>query len=71
METLAKLRIRKPSRMLSGVTVVAVMTHPLPCPGRCIYCPGGPEYDAPKSYFGEEPALRRAKRNKFHPYRQV
>jgi len=63
--------VRKPSRMLSGVSVVAVMTHPLPCPGRCIYCPGGVEYNAPKSYFGEEPALRRARRNGFHPYRQV
>jgi len=63
--------VRKPSRMLSGVSVVAVMTHPLPCPGRCIYCPGGPEYRAPKSYFGEEPALRRARRSGFHPYTQV
>ncbi len=71
METILKLGVRKPSRMLSGVTVVAVMTHPLPCPGQCIYCPGGPGYNAPKSYFGEEPALRRARRNGFHPYRQV
>lgn len=63
--------VRKPSRMLSGVTVVAVMTHPLPCPGKCIYCPGGPGYNAPKSYLGDEPALRRARRNKFHPYLQV
>ncbi len=71
MEAILKLNVRKPSRMLSGVTVVAVMTHPLPCPGQCIYCPGGPGYNAPKSYFGEEPALRRARRNEFHPYKQV
>lgn len=71
MESVVRFNVRKPSRMLSGVTVVAVMTHPLPCPGQCIYCPGGPEYRAPKSYFGEEPALRRAKRNEFHPYKQV
>jgi len=71
MKAYATPKIRKPSRMLSGVSVVAVMTHPLPCPGRCAYCPGGVEYGTPKSYFGEEPALRRAKRNSFHPYRQV
>ncbi len=64
-------RIKKPSRMLSGVSVVAVMTHPLPCPGNCIYCPGGPGWNGPKSYFGNEPALRRARRFGFHPYRQV
>ncbi|MEM1675171.1 MAG: tRNA uridine(34) 5-carboxymethylaminomethyl modification radical SAM/GNAT enzyme Elp3 [Desulfurococcaceae archaeon] len=65
------INVRKPSRMLSGVTIVAVMTHPLPCPGKCIYCPGGVEHGTPKSYFGEEPALRRARRNDFHPYKQV
>lgn len=64
-------KIRKPSRMLSGVSVVAVMTHPIPCPFNCYYCPGGPQYNAPKSYFGNEPALRRARRNQFHPYKQV
>ncbi|WP_440059636.1 elongator complex protein 3 [Thermogladius sp. 4427co] len=65
------LEVRKPSRLMSGVTIVAVMTHPLPCPGSCIYCPGGPSFNAPKSYFGNEPALRRARRNNFHPYKQV
>ncbi len=64
-------RVRKPTRMLSGVTVVAVMTHPIPCPFNCAYCPGGPRYFAPKSYFGNEPALRRARRHGFHPYKQV
>ena len=64
-------RLKKPTRMLSGVTVIAVMTHPLPCPFNCIYCPGGPGWNAPKSYFGNEPALRRARRNEFHPYKQV
>jgi len=68
---LLKLDVRKPSRMLSGISVVAVMTHPLPCPGKCIYCPGGPGYNAPKSYFGNEPAVRRARRNGFHPFMQV
>lgn len=71
MRATLEFNVRKPSRMLSGVTVVAVMTHPLPCPGKCIYCPGGPEYNAPKSYLGGEPALRRARRSRFHPYLQV
>lgn len=69
--TTLNLGVRKPSRLMSGVSIVAVMTHPLPCPGACIYCPGGPSAGTPKSYFGNEPALRRARRNSFHPYKQV
>jgi len=63
---------KRPVRTLSGVTIVAVMTHPYPCPhGKCIYCPGGPEYNTPQSYIGEEPALMRAIHNRFDPYNQV
>jgi len=63
---------KRPVRTLSGVTVVAIMTHPYPCPhGKCIYCPGGPECNTPQSYIGEEPALMRAIYNKFDPYNQV
>lgn len=62
----------KPVRTVSGVAVVAVMTSPFPCPhGKCIYCPGGIEYGAPQSYIGDEPALMRAVRHNYHPYRQV
>ncbi|WP_198011705.1 elongator complex protein 3 [Desulfurococcus amylolyticus] len=71
MSAMLNIQVRKPSRMLSGITVVAVMTHPLPCPGECVYCPGGLGYNAPKSYFGNEPAVRRARRNQFHPFKQV
>jgi len=68
----SSLRIRKPTRMLSGVTVVAVMTAPFPCPhGKCAYCPGGPDYGTPQSYIGNEPALMRALRNRYDPYLQV
>ena len=64
--------VRKLTRMLSGVTVVAVMTAPFPCPhGKCAYCPGGPEFGTPQSYYGDEPALMRAMRNDFDPYEQV
>lgn len=63
---------KKPSRVLSGVTVVAVMTAPHPCPhGRCAYCPGGPDLGTPQSYFGEEPALMRAVSVNYDPYEQV
>ncbi|MFA6709944.1 MAG: tRNA uridine(34) 5-carboxymethylaminomethyl modification radical SAM/GNAT enzyme Elp3 [Candidatus Methanomethylophilaceae archaeon] len=64
--------IKKPVRTLSGVSVVAVMTSPYPCPhGKCTYCPGGVENDSPQSYTGKEPAARRAARNEFDPFRQV
>lgn len=65
-------RKKRPVRTLSGVTIVAIMTHPYPCPhGKCFYCPGGPEYKTPQSYIGEEPALMRAIQNNFDPYLQV
>ena len=63
---------RKPSRILSGVAPVAIMTKPYPCPhGKCIYCPGGPDQGTPQSYVGEEPALMRGLRVGFDPYLQV
>ena len=66
-----KLRL-KPTRSISGVNVVAVMTSPHECPhGRCVPCPGGPDNDSPQSYTGEEPAALRAGREGYDPYRQV
>ncbi|RLE57094.1 MAG: tRNA uridine(34) 5-carboxymethylaminomethyl modification radical SAM/GNAT enzyme Elp3 [Candidatus Methanomethylicota archaeon] len=63
---------RKPVRTISGVTVVAVMSKPLPCPhGRCAYCPGGPQFNTPQSYYGNEPALMRAQLCNYDPYEQV
>jgi elongator complex protein 3 len=51
---------RKPSRTLSGVAIVAIMTAPARCPhGRCTYCPGGVENASPQSYTGEEPSALR------------
>lgn len=64
----------KPSRTLSGVAPVAVMTSPAPCPhGKCLPCPGGPdhEYHSPQSYTGGEPAARRAFMHRFDPYTQT
>ncbi|MCL4324364.1 MAG: hypothetical protein M1144_02735, partial [Candidatus Thermoplasmatota archaeon] len=60
---------RKPTRSLSGVSVVAVMTSPFHCPhGRCTYCPGGPEYGSPQSYTGEEPSAMRGSQLGYDPY---
>jgi elongator complex protein 3 len=71
-EILLPILRRKEARALSGVSVVAVMTRPYPCPhGRCAYCPGGPEEDSPQSYTGYEPAAMRGAQNEYDPYRQV
>jgi len=62
--------LKKPTRSISGVSVVAVMCKPHKCPhGTCIYCPKGD--DAPQSYTGEEPAALRARKNRFNPAFQV
>ncbi len=73
-ETLRRVLMVKPSRTLSGVAPVAVMTSPYPCPhGRCLPCPGGPDHPfrSPQSYTGEEPAAKRAREHDFDPFRQV
>ncbi|MEM2092739.1 MAG: tRNA uridine(34) 5-carboxymethylaminomethyl modification radical SAM/GNAT enzyme Elp3 [Candidatus Bathyarchaeia archaeon] len=64
---------RKATRTISGVTVVAVMTQPKPCPQPepCAYCPGGPAYGVPQSYTGFEPAAMRGLQHNFDPYLQV
>jgi len=67
-----KLKI-KPVRTISGVAVISVMTAPMPCPGKCIYCPGGidAEEPSPKAYTGHEPAARRASQLNYDPFLQV
>ena len=64
---------RKTTRTISGVTVIATMTKPYPCPQPepCAYCPGGPTQGSPQSYTGHEPAAMRGTQNNFDPYRQV
>lgn len=56
-------------RTLSGIAPVAVLTKPYPCPGSCAYCPN--EKDVPTSYLANEPAVMRAIRCQYDPYRQV
>ena len=67
----AALRIR-PTRSISGVTIVTIQSSPEACPhGKCTYCPGGPEFGTAQSYTGDEPAARRAARWDFDPHGQA
>jgi len=61
--------MKKATRTISGVTPVAVMAKPFPCPGKCVYCPES--FGAPKSYTIESPAVLRAVKCNFEPGRQV
>ena len=62
----------KPAKTASGVAVIAVMPKPYACPhGRCIYCPGGLEFNTPLSYTGTEPATKVAQRFSYDAYEQV
>ncbi|HJJ89907.1 MAG TPA: tRNA uridine(34) 5-carboxymethylaminomethyl modification radical SAM/GNAT enzyme Elp3 [Methanocorpusculum sp.] len=73
-EFLRCMLLVKPTRTLSGVAPIAVMTSPCACPhGKCLPCPGGPDHEfrSPQSYTGEEPAALRARQNEYNPYHQV
>jgi ELP3 family radical SAM enzyme/protein acetyltransferase len=66
---------KKPSRNMSGVCVITVLTSPYPdgqtfsCKHNCYYCPNEP--DQPRSYLKSEPAVARANRNKFDAILQM
>ncbi len=67
-----KMLVRKPTRTLSGVAVIAAMTSPARCPhGTCVPCPGGILCVSPQSYTGREPAALRAEQHGYDPYDQV
>lgn len=68
-DTLIKKIVMKPTRTLSGVVPVTLLTKPWPCPGQCIFCPD--DVKMPKSYLSAEPGAQRALNNKFDPYHQV
>jgi elongator complex protein 3 len=74
---LKNVLVMKPMRTISGVSPIAMMCDPYPCPhtmkklGPCTYCPGGPGSpwgDVPQSYTGAEPSTRRSARNHYDPY---
>ncbi len=67
-ETLRRLQM-KPTRTISGVAPVTVLTKPYPCPGKCIFCPT--DVRMPKSYLHDEPGAMRAEQNNFDPFAQT
>jgi elongator complex protein 3 len=64
-EVLHRLQM-KPTRTISGVATVTVLTKPFPCPGECIFCPT--DVRMPKSYLADEPGAARAEHHQFDPY---
>jgi len=63
-----RLRV-KPTRTISGVAPVTVLTEPHPCPGECVFCPAVEQM--PKSYLPDEPGAMRAAAHEFDPYAQT
>jgi elongator complex protein 3 len=66
---LVKRLRRKPTRTISGVAPLTVLTSPQLCRGTCIYCPSVP--GVPKSYLPDEPGVQRALRFDFDPFAQT
>jgi len=75
LEILRRKLLTKPTRTISGVAPIAIMSKPFPCPhGKCLMCPGGVGSafgDVPQSYTGREPATMRGIRNNYDAYLQV
>jgi len=74
LRVINQLLKRRVTRSISGVSVIAIMTKPLPCPGNCVYCPGQesqPNQKVAQSYTGHEPAAMRSIYNNYDPYNQV
>nr|HID14597.1 tRNA uridine(34) 5-carboxymethylaminomethyl modification radical SAM/GNAT enzyme Elp3 [Anaerolineae bacterium] len=67
-ELVQRLRV-KPTRTISGVAPVTVLTEPFPCPGECVFCPTVERM--PKSYLPDEPGAMRAVTHRFDPYAQT
>jgi len=61
--------MKKTTRTISGITPVAVMTQPMSCPGRCVYCPTFS--DTPQSYTPESPAVLRARSCEYDAGKQI
>lgn len=57
------------TRSTSGIVALSLFTKGVGCPFSCIYCPNEP--GVPKSYFSDEPAVMRAIRHNFDPFKQT
>ncbi len=67
-----KTMMVRPIKTASGILVISVMAKPYDCPhGKCIYCPGGKEFNVPLSYTGKEPVTKLAQKYEFDPKSQV
>lgn len=65
-----KYLVKTAVRSQSGIVPLSVFTSPInSCPFNCIYCTT--QDNAPKSYFADEAAVRRAIRNHYDPYKQT
>jgi len=69
IDPIEKILRKRSVRTMSGIAPVAVLTKSYPCPGTCAYCPH--ESDVPASYLSNEPAVMRAIRCGYDPYKQV
>jgi elongator complex protein 3 len=67
--SLIEILKKRAIRTMSGIAPVAILTKSYPCPGECVYCPS--EKNVPKSYLSNEPAVMRAIRCGYDPYKQV
>lgn len=73
-DSVISLLKRRTKRTMSGVSIIAAMTKPMPCPGRCVYCPGRdaqPDKPVAQSYTGREPAALRSLMYDYDPFKQV
>jgi len=62
--------IKNKVRSQSGIVPLSLFTTPQDsCPFNCVYC--ATSKNAPKSYFADEAAVRRAIRNDYDPYKQT
>lgn len=67
-----KTMMVRPVKTASGIMVITVMAKPYDCPhGRCIYCPGGKEFNIPLSYTGKEPVTKLAQKFEYDAKSQV
>lgn len=57
------------TRSTSGIIALSLFTKGVGCPFSCVYCPNEP--GVPKSYFSDEPAVMRAIRHNYDPYKQT
>ena len=77
------LLMKKPANHISGINQVTILTSATPdgqdfsCKHDCFYCPNEPAHEGndwipqPRSYLTLEPAVQRANRNGFDPFKQT